>query len=190
MRSPLSPLLRLGLSVAALAVIFVPAAAHAQLALGARIGVAGGSHAYMVLEGHGRVHTMDNVYLTVNVETMGGVWACSESPLEDIRCGYDGNSFLLGAAFAPVDRRKTFLAVSGGIGAFVRTSSYSETQYNGIPHLAARLGLEGEVRIIGPVRLQAAIAHRRIFDATYAEAVGYNPHYTGLSVGLAVVGGR
>jgi len=166
-----------------------PIIAEAQVGLGARMGWAGGSSGYTVLEGHGRVRAFRNVYLTSSFELIGGLWACADSPLNAIRCGYDGHSILVGGAFTLRDTPRTLLALTGGTGVFVRTGTYAGREYTGDRHLIARIGIQGDVRLWGPIRFQAFLGHRQIFDGRYREAFGKNPHYTGLSVGMIVVAG-
>lgn len=173
--------------VTLLTVALAPSPARPQIAAGARIGSAGGTANYMVLEAHARGRAVHNVYLTGAFEVIGGVWACADSPLNAIRCGYDGYSLSLGAAYPLVERRRSFIALTGSSGAFVRTGTYAGREYTGDRHIMVRLGIDGELAILGPIRLQASLAHRRIFDGTYDAAFGHTPNYTGLSVGLSVI---
>lgn len=105
-------------------------------------------------------------------------------------CGYDGRSLSIGGAVAAADSRNFYLGVGANIGGFIRNSSFSNTRNDGDRHLTAGASADGELRVFGPVRLQANVAHRRIFDSEYRDSSGRSPYLTSFTAGLSVVFGR
>lgn len=162
----------------------------AQVAVGVRYGQGEGTAVYHVGEVNARVRALGRVYASAAFELIGGNWACVESPLDAIRCGYDGYSISAGPALALHDGDRLFLALSGAIGGFVRTGRYGGDEYVGDGKLTASLGIAGELAVAGPFRLQAGITHRSIFDDVYENAVGESPNFTTLTLGVGFAFGR
>ena len=158
-----------------------------QIAVGVRYGQGEGSANYHIGEINGRAHVIGRFHLMSTFQLIGGTWGCASDPIEDIRCGYDGHSISLGGALAAVDHRNAFVALTGSLGAFVQTGSYAGYQYSDHRHLTGSVGMDADVAVWGPVRLQGSVAHRRIFDETYQRALGKSPHFTGFTAGLLLL---
>lgn len=165
--------------------VSVPVESRAQVAVGVRYGQGEGTANYNVGEVHGRIRVWGPGYATVLFQTFGGAWDCVADPA--VSCGYDGHSLSFGGALAVVDIRHFYLGVGANIGGFSRNSSFSDTRNDADRHLTAGAGVDGELRVFGPVRLQAGLAHRRIFDSEYRDSFGRTPHLTSITAGLSVV---
>lgn len=165
--------------------IGLPHPIQAQVAVGARVGSGGGSAGYMIGEVSGRVHLKQSVYVSAGYEMMGGgVWACAESPLEAIRCGYEGNTVAAGVGYAPIDTPSLHVGGRVLVGRFTRTGTYGGREYRGSKYPTASAGVDLELRVWGPIRIQGGILHRQVFDGLYRGATGQNPHFTAVSLGL------
>jgi hypothetical protein len=157
---------------------------YGQAAFGARLASGGGTGNYMLGEIHGRIRLQRSIHLAAGYDVMGGVWACPDSPVHRIRCGYDGNTIGAGVAFAPIDAPRVYGAVRAMIGRFERTGTYAGREYTGTSHGSATIGIDLEIRLRGPLRIAGGFLHRQIFDGLYRDAIGTFPHLTALSVGL------
>ena len=176
--------LTIAAAVAVISVI-VPVESRAQVAVGVRYGQGEGTANYNVGEIHGRVRVLGPGYATILFQTFGGAWDCVADPT--VSCGYDGSSLSVGGALAVADIRNFYLSVGANIGGFSRNSSFSNSPNDGDRHLTASAGVDSELRVFGPVRLQASVAHRRIFDRQYRASFGRTPHLTSFTAGLSVV---
>jgi hypothetical protein len=167
-------------------VLVLDCSLHGQVAIGARLGSGGGSAGYTVGEVNARIRIVRSVHFTVGYEVMGGLWACAGSPLNEIRCGYDGNTVAAGIAFAPIDVPRVYGAARALIGRFERTGRYAGRQYRGTTHGTAAIAVDLELRIWGPLRIAGGFLHRQIFDGLYRDAIGTFPHFTAFNVGLTL----
>ncbi len=157
-----------------------------QVAVGFRYGKGHGTAPYTVGQLEGRVHVAGPLHLTATVEPIGGDWGCSANPLDDLRCDYDGSTFAAGGALLGGDTRN-LVGVEASLGAFRRSGRGPGQPYGGAWHPAVGIGILAEVGLVGRFRIQAAMAHRRIIDARYADAFDTHPHYTSFTLGLAFV---
>ena len=170
----------------ALLILTAPVTLHAQYAIGVRYGQGEGTANYNLGEVNARVHVTGPFYLTSAFQMIGGAWDCLESSADALRCGYDGNTVSLVAAVAAVDSRRAFIALNGGLGGFFRKDGDPNADNR---HLTGNVGIDGEVTVWGPLRIQVAVAHRRIFDADYRSAFGDTPNFTSMTGGLSFVFG-
>ncbi len=166
----------------------LPTSAEAQTVFGLRYGHGGGSSHYRLAELNTRIHVAKRLYAIANYQIMGGDWACPGGPIEDLRCEYDGNSISVGVATAAIDTRDVFLALNGTVGSFERTGGSGP--YTGQRHFTGSIGVDGEIKVIGPVRVQAGLNHRRVFDSEYRRVFGGSPNVTSITAGLSFVFGR
>ena len=157
---------------------------HGQVAFGARLASGGGTASYMLGQIHGRIRLQRSIHLAAGYDVMGGLWACPDSPVDRIRCGYDGNTIGAGIAYAPIDVPKVYGAVRAMIGRFERTGRYGGSEYIGTSHATATIDVDLEIRLWGPMRIAGGLLHRQIFDGLYRDTLGTFPHLTALSVGL------
>jgi hypothetical protein len=172
--------------LATLAIIFDSNSLHSQVAVGLRYGQGNGSGIYNVGEITTRLHAFNAFYVTGTFQIIGGHWACPGGDTFELRCGYDGNSISLGAAYAPVDASNIYVAVGGGVGSFLRTGSQD---YSGERHFTGNVGVDAEVRVWGPFRIQLGVVHRRIYDDVYSAAFDESPNLTSVTGGLSFVFG-
>lgn len=156
----------------------------AQVVVGVRYGQAEGTANYNVGEVNARARVIGRVYASTTFQIIGGTWACAESPANAVRCGYDGYSLTIGPAFGLYDGDRLFLALRGAIGGFVRTGTYGGREYVGDRKLTGSFGLDGEIGVAGPVRLQLGVTYHRIFDGAYENVVGEFPNFTASTAGV------
>jgi hypothetical protein len=176
--------------VIATVMLIAPVPLAAQFAVGARYGEARGSAVYHVGEVHARLHVVGRLAAVGVFEIMGGNWACPLSPTTSIICGYDGRSISLGPSLALFTMGRMSLAARATAGWFERTGTHGDDEYHGSDHATLGLGIDAELGVVGPLRLQAAVTHRRIYDRVYENAAGVQPHLTAVMFGLVVGFGR
>lgn len=181
LQSLLSLLAPVGLALLLTAPAQAPLAG--QIAVGARYGGGEGIANYNVGELNGRVGVGKRLYVIGGFEMMGGAW-----DLSTYAYGYDGYTISVGGAFATIDSPTFYVGARGTGGLFVRTGG----DFAGSRDFSGSVGVDAEVRIWGPVRLQVGVTHQRIFDGTYQDLFGEYPHLTYATAGLTFVvrGGR
>jgi len=157
--------------------------ADAQHAVGFRYGRGDGTARYNIAEMNGRYQVISRVYITAIAQFIGGNWACTSSPVDLIRCNYDGTTVGLGAAVAPIDSRRVFVALNAGFGGFFRKN----VRTRGYRRWTGSIGADAEFAIWDPIRLQVGYARRKMFDGEYRELVGVDPHFTSITAGLTLI---
>jgi hypothetical protein len=177
-------MIRHAVLLAALMSTQVPSSA--QVSIGARYGQGGGTTNYNIGELHVRVRAIGPLYVNGAFEIIGGGWACAESSTSSLVCGYDGNSISVGPVVALVDTQRFFIAGRGAVGWFERTGTYGGREYTGSDHATVSVGVDGEVALAGPIRLQVGLTHRRILDEVYEDVTGEVPHLTAFVVGVGL----
>jgi hypothetical protein len=165
---------------------FEPRSVEGQVAVGVRYGNGQGTGRYNVGEVTARARAVRAFYVTGSFQIIGGYWACTGGSVSELRCGYDGNSISLGAAYALLDASNVYLALGGGVGSFLRTGSQT---YSGERHFTANISGDAELRVWGPFGVQLGLSHRRIFDDVYSAAFDTSPHLTSGTAGLSFVFG-
>jgi hypothetical protein len=165
---------------------FEPQSLEGQVAVGVRYGNGQGTAKYNVGEVTARARAVRAFYVTGSFQIIGGYWACTGGSVSELRCGYDGSSISLGAAYAFLDAPNVYFAVGGGVGSFLRTGGGA---YSGERHFTGNVSGDVELRIWGPFRIQLGLSHRRIFDDVYSAAFDTSPHLTSGAGGLSFVFG-
>jgi hypothetical protein len=161
----------------------------AQVAIGLRYGQARGSAVYNVGEVHARLHAVGRLFAVAGFEIMGGNWDCPLSPTSSIICGYDGMSISVGPSVAVLTSRSLYVAARIAAGWFQRDGTDGAEEYRGSDHATFSVGIDAEVGLIGPLRFQAGVTHRRVQDALYKAAAGVQPHLTALLFGVGLTFG-
>lgn len=167
-------------------VLVASSIAEAQIGIGVRYGEAEGSANYNVGEISGRFPISGRFSAVGLFQIIGGHWACADGPSDTLRCGYDGHSFSLGAAYAAYASPRAYLGLIATLGQFKRTGTSYAREYSGRQYYTGSIGVDAEVGVWGPVRLIAAITHRRISDRVYVSTFGEQPHLTSLTAGVGI----
>lgn len=171
-------------TIAAIFILAAPAALQAQHAIGVRWGKGDGTAQYSVSEMNARFQAKGRLYITGLVQFIEGDWACAGTPADLLRCEYDGTIASLGVALAAIQSRNVYVGLNGGGGGFVRTHYQLR---RAAKHWTGNIAAEAEVSVWEPIRIQVAIAHRRIFDGQYRDAFGERPNFTSITGGVTLV---
>jgi hypothetical protein len=170
-------------AVVLLACIAMPVRAQSDTALRFAFGFAEGAtearrDQHALLDVSVRLRAIERLFLVSGFRSFNKFADCA-----GISCGYPGNTFSAGAAFAALDTDRMFSALTVELGVFGRESG---PEFEGGWHATWSGSLDAEFRVLGPLALQASAFRRYVRDALYSNVMGSTPTFTGVSLGVSL----